>query len=134
MTCETSTNVSIGLVHMIQLMAMSLGFVIYSAGWQQVRVMASSVMKRRKLSVRYREVLRVFLSEMQPLKRRRLVHTLSELKPGSRWMRQSSSVQIDHHILFLRCTALAHRENEDITAYFPHGMTAIPNSLFRGGK
>ena len=44
--------------------------------------LAASVMKRRKLSVRYRKVLRVFLSEMQPLKRRRMVHDLSELKPG----------------------------------------------------
>ena len=59
-----------------------------------------------------------------------MVHTLSELKPGSRWIRQSS-VQIDHYIMFLRCTALAQRENEDITAYFAHGMTAIPTSLFR---
>ena len=59
-----------------------------------------------------------------------MVHTLSELKPGSMWIRQSS-VQIDHYILFLHCTALAQRENEDITAYFAHGMTAIPTSLFR---
>ena len=60
-----------------------------------------------------------------------MVHTLSDFKPGSRWIRQSS-VQIDHHILFLRCTALAQRENEDITVYFANGMTAIPTSLFRG--
>ncbi len=33
--------------------------------------------------------------------------------------------------MFMRCTALAQRENEDITAYFAHGMTAIPTSLFR---
>ena len=72
------------------MMAMSLRFVLYPAGWQQVRMMASSVMKRRKLSVRYREVLTVYMSEMQPLKRRRMVHTLSELKPGLRWIRQSS--------------------------------------------
>ena len=28
------------------------------------------------------------MSEMQPLKRRRTVHNLNELKPGSRWIRQ----------------------------------------------
>ena len=35
-----------------------------------------------------RKVLTVYLSEMQPLKRRRTVHILNELKPGSRWIRQ----------------------------------------------
>ena len=40
-------------------------------------------------------------------------------------------MQIDPSILFLRCRALAQRENEDITAYFAHGMTAVPTSLFR---
>ena len=40
-------------------------------------------------------------------------------------------MQIDHYIMFLRCIALAQRENEDITTYFAHGMTAIPTSLFR---
>ena len=34
-TCETWTNVSIGLVHMIHLMAMYRSFVLYPAGWQQ---------------------------------------------------------------------------------------------------
>ena len=34
------------------------------------------------------EILTVYLSEMQPLKRRRTVHNLNELKPGSRWIRQ----------------------------------------------
>ena len=33
--------------------------------------------------------------------------------------------------MFLRCTALAQRENEDITAYFAHEMMAVPTSLFR---
>ena len=32
----------------------------------------------------------VYMSEMQPLKRRRMMHTLSELKLGLRWIRQSS--------------------------------------------
>ena len=73
---------------MIHLMAISLSFLLYPAAWQQVRVMTSSVMKRRKLSVRYREVLTVYLSEMQPLKRRWTVHNRNELKPGSRWIRQ----------------------------------------------
>ena len=40
-------------------------------------------------------------------------------------------MQIDLSILFLRCTALAQRENEDIIAYFAHRMTTIPTSLFR---
>ena len=39
-------------------------------------------------------------------------------------------MQINHYILFMRCTALAQRENEDITSYFAHGMTAVPTSLF----
>ena len=52
----------IGLVHMIHLMAMSRSFVLCPAGWQQLMVIASSVMKRRELSVRYMEVLTVHLS------------------------------------------------------------------------
>ena len=40
-------------------------------------------------------------------------------------------MQIDPSIMFLRCTALVQRDNEDITAYFAHGMTAVPTSLFR---
>ena len=40
-------------------------------------------------------------------------------------------MQIDPSILFLRCRALAQRDNEDSTAYFAHGMTAVPTSLFR---
>ena len=32
----------------------------------------------------------VYMSEMQPLKGPRMVHTLGELKPGLRWIRQSS--------------------------------------------
>ena len=40
-------------------------------------------------------------------------------------------MQIDPSILFLRCTALAQPDNEDITAYFAHWMTAVPTSLFR---
>ena len=47
------------------------------------------------------------------------------------WWIMQRSVQIDHYILFLRCTVPAQRENEDITAYFAHGMMAIPTSLFR---
>ena len=65
------------------------------------------------------------------IKRRQMVHTLNELKPGVKVPRCISNVQIDHSILFLRCTALAQRENEDITAYFAHEMTAVPTSLFR---
>ena len=45
-------------------------------------------------------------------------------------MDKAKFVQIDHYILFLRCTALAQRYNEDSTAYFAHGMTAVPTSLF----
>ena len=40
-------------------------------------------------------------------------------------------MQIDPSILFLRCRALAQRDNGDSTAYFAHGMTAVPTSLFR---
>ena len=40
-------------------------------------------------------------------------------------------MQIDPSILFLRCRALAQRDNEDNTAYFAQGMTAVPTSLFR---
>ena len=39
-------------------------------------------------------------------------------------------MQIDPSILFLRCTALVQRDIEDTTAYFAHGMTAVPTSLF----
>ena len=39
-------------------------------------------------------------------------------------------MQIDHYILLLPCTALAQRENEDITSYFAHEITAVPTSLF----
>ena len=42
-----------------------------------------------------------------------------------------ATVQIDPAILFLRCIALVQRYNEDITAYFAHGMTAVPTYLFR---
>ena len=62
------------------------------------------------------------------IKRRQMVHTLNELKPGVKVDEQT--VQIYPSILFLRCTALAQRENEDITAYVAHEMTAVPTSLF----
>ena len=42
-----------------------------------------------------------------------------------------ATAQIDHSIMFLRFTALVQRDNEDITAYFAHGMTAVPTFLFR---
>ena len=58
-----------------------------------------------------------------------MVHTLNELKPGVKVDKQT--VQIDHSILFLHCTALARRENEGTTAYFAHEMMAVPTSLFR---
>ena len=38
----------------------------------------------------------------------------------------NATVQIDPSILFLHCTTLAQRDNEDITVYFAHGMTAVP--------
>ena len=63
------------------------------------------------------------------IKRRQMVHTLNELKPGVKVDKQT--VQIDPSILFLRCTAPAQRENEDITAYVAHEMTEVPTSLFR---
>ena len=56
-------------------------------------------------------------------------HTLNELKPSVKV--DKKTVQIDPSILFLRCTALEQRENEDITAYFAHEMTAVPTSLQR---
>ena len=40
-------------------------------------------------------------------------------------------MQIDPSIMLMRCTAQAERDNEDITTYFAHGMTAVPTSLFR---
>ena len=54
------------------------------------------------------------------IKKRQMVHSLNELKPGVKVDKQTS--QIDPSILFLRRTALAKRENEDITAYFAHEM------------
>ena len=42
-----------------------------------------------------------------------------------------ATVQIDSSIMFLLCTALVQRDNEDSSAYFAHGMTAVPTSLFR---
>ena len=39
-------------------------------------------------------------------------------------------MQIDPSIMFLRCSAIAQRENEDITSYFAHEMTAVATSLF----
>ena len=40
-------------------------------------------------------------------------------------------MQIDPSILFLHCTTLAQRDNEDITVYFAHEMTAVPSTLIR---
>ena len=55
------------------------------------------------------------------------MHTwLNELKQGVKVDKQA--VQIDHLIMFLCCTALAQRENDDITAYFAYEMTAVPTS------
>ena len=67
------------------------------------------------------------------IKRRQMVHTLNELTPGvkvPRWIRNCTDGP-HHSILILRCTALAPRENEDITAYFAHEMMGVPTSLFR---
>ena len=58
-----------------------------------------------------------------------MVHTLqwmNELKPGVKV--EKETVHIGHSILFLYCSALAQRENEDITAYFAHEMIAVPTS------
>ena len=62
------------------------------------------------------------------IKRRHMVHTRSELKSGVKAVEQT--VQIDPSTMFLRCTGVAQRENEDITAYFAHGMRVVPTSLF----
>ena len=62
-------------------MAMSHSFVLWPAGWPRVRVMALIVMKRRKSAVRYNEVLTVSVRNAT-IKRRQMVHTLNELKPG----------------------------------------------------
>ena len=58
-----------------------------------------------------------------------MVHTVTELKSDVKAVEQT--VQIDPSILFLRCTTLAQRDNGDITAYFAHGMTAVPTFRFR---
>ena len=47
------------------------------------------------------------------IKKHQRVQPLNELKPGFKVDKQTA--QIDPSILFLRCTALAQRENEDIT-------------------
>ena len=49
------------------------------------------------------------LSEMQPLNICQMVHIMNELKPGVRVDKET--VQIDHSVMFLRCTALEQREN-----------------------
>ena len=130
MTCETWTHVSIGLIHMIHLMAVSLRFVLYPAGWQQVRVMHG---------IKCDETEKV-VSEIQGSFENVYVRnaTIKETSDGAhpKWVAagvkvdKAKFVQIDHYILFLRCTALAQRENEDVTSYFAHGMTAVPTSLF----
>ena len=63
------------------------------------------------------------------IKGHHMVHTVTELKSDVKAVEQT--VQIDHSILFLRCTALAQPENQDITTYFAHGMTPVPTFLFR---
>lgn len=63
------------------------------------------------------------------IKRKQMVCTLNDLKPGIKLDKQV--VRIDPSILFLRCTALAQREDEDIAPYFAYEMTAIPTSLFK---
>ena len=62
------------------------------------------------------------------IKRRQMVRTLNELKPGSRWISNCTDRPFNP---VPRCTALAQQENENITAYFAHEMTAVPTSLFR---
>ena len=70
----------------------------------------------------------------ETIKRRQMLHTLNELKPGVKvpgWISYCTDRPFDP---VLRCTALAQRENEDITlttAYFAHEMMAVPTSLFR---
>ena len=62
------------------------------------------------------------------IKRRYLVHALTELKSGVKAVEHT--VQLDPSILFLHRIAVAQQENEDITSYFAHEMTAVPYSLF----
>ncbi|MES9882369.1 MAG: hypothetical protein ABW185_15970 [Sedimenticola sp.] len=63
------------------------------------------------------------------IKRSKTIHTLDELKPGIKL--DKKVVQIDSSVLFMRCTALAQREDDDITPYFAHEMTSTPTSLFK---
>lgn len=58
-----------------------------------------------------------------------MIRTLNDVELGAKVDKQT--VQTDVSLLFFRCTALAQREDEDITAYFAHEMTAIPTSLFK---
>ena len=63
------------------------------------------------------------------IKRGQMIHTLNDLKPGVKVDKET--IQIDPTVLFLRCTALAQPEDEDITGYFAHEMTAVPTSMFK---
>ena len=58
-----------------------------------------------------------------------MIHTLYDVRPGVKVDNQS--VQIDSSVLFLQRTALAQREDGDITSYFKCEMTSVPTSLFK---
>ena len=40
---------------------------------------------------------------------------------------------IDLAVLFMRCTAIAHQQDEDIASSFKYEMTVIPTDLFKNG-
>ena len=56
-----------------------------------------------------------------------MVHVVDELTPGVKLDKQTMRAII----ISLCCTALAQRENGDITANFAHELTAVPTSRFR---
>ena len=63
------------------------------------------------------------------IKRSDHARTLNDLLPGI--LIGKKNVHIEPSVLFMRCTALAHRESEDIKSYFKYEMSAIPTSLFK---
>lgn len=63
------------------------------------------------------------------VKRKDQVRTLHDLQQGIQVNKKI--IQIDPTILFMRCTAIAQREQEDITPFFAHEMTAVPTALFK---
>ena len=63
------------------------------------------------------------------IKRSDHVRTLNDLQPGIKISKKN--IQIEPSVLFMRCTALAQRESEDIKLYFMYELSAIPTSLFK---